>query len=430
MQFNEIIRLKFLFLSITWLSFFLSINLNPLEFENFNLINKMRIISPLFLTLSFIVYRIKIFKKNILNLDSLIFSIVFILYIIFNIGNSDNNLLNNFWPIYMMLTLFFIISLKDNFEKEFLLKFTIVILLVAFIFYFSLAIIDMIHHENYHFYAVWGSREGYGNILSPPRSSGLARIALILFTTFTLYCLTNKSKENYYLLLLISFFGICTLIFHSRTITFIYLIINIFFILFHFKIYISKKKIILFTLIIPLLINSAIIYRIHSYYLQDPAYAESKKNTQFEKTIGNLLIKSLIREQDDGNYSSGRFENWKLAYELIKINPLKGYGAQADRIYINQSVHSALIYSYLAGGLVAFIFIIIIYFRSLFFFIKFLYLKKLYTNYNVNFCISILVILNLRSILESSFAVFSIDYLIYIIAYFLLKNKLNLNIKN
>ena len=119
-----------------------------------------------------------------------------------------------------------------------------------------------------------------------------------------------------------------------------------------------------------------------------------------------------------------------MAYEIIKINPLKGYGAQADRLYINQSIHNAIIYSYLAGGFAAFIFMIIIYFRSLFFFIKFLYLKKLYTNFDVNFCISILIILNLRSILETSFAVFSIDYLIYIIAYFLLKNKLNLNIKN
>ena len=178
------------------------------------------------------------------------------------------------------------------------------------------------------------------------------------------------------------------------------------------------------------MINSAIIYGVHNYYLKDPNYSESKKKDKFQSYVGNIFVKSLIRGQDEGNYSSGRFENWKLAYEIIKINPLKGYGAQADRLYINQSIHNAPIYSYLAGGLVAFMFIIIIYFRSFFFFIKFLYLKKLYTNFDVNFCISILIILNLRSILETSFAVFSIDYLIYMIAYFVLKNKLSFNIKN
>ena len=60
---NKIIRPKFLFIAVTLLSFFLSINLNPLDFESFNLFEKIRIISPLLLSLVFIFYRIKILKR-------------------------------------------------------------------------------------------------------------------------------------------------------------------------------------------------------------------------------------------------------------------------------------------------------------------------------------------------------------------------------
>tara|TARA_B100000401_G_C52813988_1_gene725692 strand:+ start:6266 stop:7564 length:1299 start_codon:yes stop_codon:yes gene_type:complete len=429
---NKIIKPKFLFIAVTLLSFFLSINLNPLDFESFNLFKKIRIISPLLLSLVFIFYRIKILKREILNFDLLLFSLIFILYIFFNLQNSDNDLLNIFWPIYMLLGLLFINCLKDNFEKDFLIKFTIIILLIAFIFYFSLALIDMIFRNNYHFYGVWGGRGGYSGLENPPRSSGLARMALILYCSFALFYLTkyNKLEENYYLLILISFFGISSLVFQSRTVSFIFLVLNIIIILFYFNNFISKKKLIFFFLLIPLILNS-IYYVTVSYSIGKRFYdgenVNYDGNKKVTKPIQTLTLESIIRNKDT---SSGRYKNWKLAYEKIKVSPLKGYGAQADRIYIKQSIHNGLIYTYLSGGLIACLLFIIIYFRTLFFLIKFLYLKKSHTNFNANFCISILIILNLRSVLETSFAVFSIDYLIYIIAYFLLRNNLNLNIKN
>ena len=42
--------LKLLLISV-WFSYFLSINLNPAEFSNLNLINKIRILLPIFLTI-------------------------------------------------------------------------------------------------------------------------------------------------------------------------------------------------------------------------------------------------------------------------------------------------------------------------------------------------------------------------------------------
>ena len=92
-------------------------------------------------------------------------------------------------------------------------------------------------------------------------------------------------------------------------------------------------------------------------------------------TIPNIVQDGLLRdtlsypenkfiEKDKrlNKFSSDRFSNWKKAHKIIKKNYFKGYGAQADRLLINQSIHNALIYAVLSGGLFAGIVIILIYF--------------------------------------------------------------------
>ena len=83
----------------------------------------------------------------------------------------------------------------------------------------------------------------------------------------------------------------------------------------------------------------------------------------------------------------------------------------------------------MAGGIIGFILLIIIYLRTLFFLITLLFQKNI-NSFEISFNISIIIILNLRSILETSFAVFSIDYLAYIIAYFILKDKVTKYVKD
>ena len=89
-----------------------------------------------------------------------------------------------------------------------------------------------------------------------------------------------------------------------------------------------------------------------------------------------------------------------------------GYGSQGDRFLINQTASNGLIYSFSSAGII-----------GLFFFITFtliilnnsikslIFNFKKKPNYDYLLDISIIVIL-IRSLVESSYAVFGLDFLI------------------
>ena len=272
-----------------------------------------------------------------------------------------------------------------------------------------------------------GSVSGYSGINNPPRSSGLARMSVILFSYFLLQYLITKSKNknNYKTLLIISFFAICVNIFQSRTVSFIYLSTNILLVVFYYKKIILNKKILLFTIFIPIIFN--IIY---NYIKYEKGYSNVETLSNKVEIIGIITKDSLIRNTNDktpDSFSSGRFRNWEKSYKKIILNPLVGYGAQSDRIYLNQSVHNGLIYIILSGGLIAGLFFILIQIRFLIFFIRFIVNRNYKKDFFLCFSILLLLILLQRSILETSLAVFSIDYLFYILSYLVIKNKLSKN---
>ena len=141
----------------------------------------------------------------------------------------------------------------------------------------------------------------------------------------------------------------------------------------------------------------------------------------------NILLRDYHHHKNNPDkFSSNRFDNWNTAINIIKKNYLRGYGAQADRILINQSIHNSFLYSTLSGGILSGLSIIFIYIFSLILLIKF-YLSgtyKICDSALVHFAASILIIIGLRSILETSFAVFSIDFLIFIIAFLFFQESL------
>lgn len=191
-----------------------------------------------------------------------------------------------------------------------------------------------------------------------------------------------------------------------------------------------NKKVLIFTLLIPIIINSAYNYIKYQYSYQN-FYNESLKtyDTKIE-LLENVTKNSILRDSNNeslDSFSSGRFENWKKSYQMIILKPLVGFGAQSDRIYLNQSVHNSLIYTILSGGLLAGIIFILIQLRCLFFFIKFILNINYKEDLDLCFSIMLLIIIIQRSILETSFAVFSVDYLLYILSYLVIKNKINMN---
>ena len=217
-----------------------------------------------------------------------------------------------------------------------------------------------------------------------------------------------------------SFFVI---IFQSRTIAFIFYFFLILNITLNFKDFFYDKKLIIFCLIFPLILAASYNFTVtkiedkHSQ-LDNPALYIIK-DTILRDQHTNLKNKETDIQKKFNRFSSDIFFNWNKGIDIIKDNFLVGYGAQADRLLINQSIHNALLYAGLSGGIIAAMCIIVIYILSLYFFVKFkLFSKKTYNkSFEINLAINVLVVLNLRSLLETSFAVFSIDYLIFIIAY-------------
>lgn len=436
--FNENVEFKKLYFFFIWLSFFFSINLNPNEFDNFNLISKIRLFLPSILILSSFVL-IKINYKSLMKIDSLIFIIFISLYFVFNLVNVDNPNTNLFWSLYMFLALFFIVSIAHD-QTKFIFKITIFIIVIAFIFYFLLASAKLIFTDARHFYSVFGNNEIYQGIKDPPRSSGLARFALISFIFAYLYFLIiNKNKKNYVLLCIICFLSFATIVFQSRTSTFIFFVINILIISIYFKEIIKNKRVLIFILIIPFAIN--FIYMTSLVISNNNLSDLSNKNILQNKGVA-IFKNSIIRSNpprynydkisndekkklDLSIYSSGRSQDWEKTFKIVMVKPFKGYGAQADRIFLNQSVHNAFMYSWLSGGIISAIFILACYVKSLYFFFRFLILNKLKKNLLYSASMFFLIIITLRSLLESSFAIYSIDYLIFISSIYFLKNYKN-----
>jgi O-antigen ligase len=422
MLINSSLIRKFL-ISITWISFFMSINLNPMEFENFNTIQKLRILSPFLLIILLIFLIKKIDYSALMKTDFLILNLIFLSYCFFNIYNTDNYYINIFWPAYMFLSLFFIVSILDQKEREYLIKLTILIIFFGFIFYFSLAVFQMYKSSNLNFYGIMGGSDGYMGFKNPPRSSGLARLSLILFSFFFLFLVLKKMSHNKNLLFFIIFlFSIMTILFQSRTASFIWLITFVSIYFFYINIIKDKLKILIFVFILPILVVSI--------------YNNIKSNIIKNKNIGKIELNSLkkatidtvFRKSQEDNFSSGRYQNWHKSYNIIKERPFIGYGAQADRIILNQSIHNAFLYSLLSGGLITGILFLLVYSRIIFFFVKFFFNKDLKSNFNLSYSFVLVLILSLRSLLETSFAVYSIDYLIFILIFSNLSNFFSIKI--
>ena len=422
--------IKLLLISL-WISFFLSINLNPIEFLQYNLIDQARLVTPFFLAIFLISFKWKEIKiSNFLNLYSFLFYFIFLLYIIFTL-TSENSNINIFWPLYMLLSFFTLHNLTTAEDKKHLLILTIIIIALGFIFYFSTGLLEMYNKSKFHFYGIMGAELSYFGLSNPPRSSGLARFALILFSFFTYYYLIKEKNKNYILLIIICIFATLSLIFQSRTISFIYFMLIAYIILFYFTKFFKDKLLIVFSLILPLLINFS--YNLNLISKQDEI--QSTSNLEFccyNKQIVITALQNVVtrdhlyhRKKPD-RFGSGRFENWKVAHKIIKKNFLIGYGAQADRLLVEQSIHNSLLYSILAGGLLAGLSLIMIYILSILLLIKFYFsnIYRLSNNPLSHFAGSLLIILGLRSVLETSFAVFSIDFLIFIIAFIFFNNYL------
>ena len=141
-----------------------------------------------------------------------------------------------------------------------------------------------------------------------------------------------------------------------------------------------------------------------------------------------VLTDNFKRPIDPETYSSGRFNDWKNIISNIDQSIIYGYGAQGDRFLIDQSASNGILYAISSSGILGTI-------PFLFFsvFVFYIIFKKFIENFlndiSINYYYPLVVLLLLlRSILESSYAVFGVDFIvIYTFVNYLLKYSLKNN---
>ncbi len=163
---------------------------------------------------------------------------------------------------------------------------------------------------------------------------------------------------------------------------------------------------------------------LHSNKVFDKRIAEEisyKGISEFEKQ-DNINIEKEIPVRNFSDFSSGRINDWQeILYKFRKNNNFFGYGAQADRFLINQSASNGLVYALSSSGIIGLIFFI-----SFSFMVFLKSLKKILKfqacRFNIYLNSLIVLIILLRSILETSYAVFGIDLMILITSFSLINN--------
>jgi hypothetical protein len=415
---------KKILLCFLWALFFFSINVNP---ENFYVLSATQILSlvvpPLFILFYFIYNckkKIIYFYKN----KHLIFNI-FITYIILGIffiflNSNINSYLNIYWGILMLFPFLYIYSFRDNADQlKLFLILSLLILFFAFTNYF-LKIINLmiLNKELVPLYGISEPNFNYAdNIINiNPRSSGLSRMSIILYISLVIYLITNQ-KKNYFtnlILILTISLGSIGLAFQSRIMSSIFYFFSILLCLIYFK----KKELLNKNYILSLIIAPIILSSVYIYY-------SSNEHKHGSAEAGLSLSKIIIRETKD-NFSSGRTEIWLKTIEISKKNIFKGYGFQADRKLINESAHNVHIYALICGGIISMLLILLISLRSawtsLFIFFNYIYFKKKISTIGL-ISVFLIILLLQRGLFETSYGIYSIDYLFFIICFFI--NELN-----
>lgn len=432
--FNEsfnLLKKKFdkIFLSFFWILCFLPLNINPVEFSRLDIFAQSIFIIPQVICFCFIIYLLKANKFEIKNNKNNFFKKIFIFYVIilsififFNL--NINSYLNIFWGSLMLLPYIYISFFHNNLDQlKFFLLSSIFLLFAVYIFYLiKILNIMMIQGDLIHFYGTYVPKifEHLNSYLSP-RSSGMARMSFLLSIFFTFYLIFEKSNYPKTLKILIILLNTFGLLFQSRTMTFIFffLMITLFIIIILKKSFL-KIKTLLLLVFVPIIMASSYNYylNINSSIFKDH---NQKKNIIINKFVTNTSD-IILRKKLEADFSSNRFNNWSKILQISKKNFIKGFGFQSDKIIINQSAHSVYFYSLICGGLISLILIIAISLRcfwtSIFILYNFIFSD---TKNDTIYLLStlIIIIFLLRGILETSYGIYSIDYLFFINCFFI-----------
>ena len=360
---------------------------------------------------------------------------------------------------YFIVTFLIFIKLNNEEVKKInIINYIFVIIISLVTLYYAFE--EYFKNTNYYLYNADFLVQGEILGVSSSKSLGLSRNLVIITIPLMIFCFFFKKKNIIEYLAYFILTIIIALIIHSQSRTSNYFFYFLVFLIFFIKIMQKEYKdlIIIFfvTIIIPFILTHTIpkikIYFVNQTLLENDNRLEKndnrlekkdnrleKKDNRLEKKDNRLLSinpNNLTEYQDIKNYNlnaytSGRINLWKKTIEIffneenLKFKIL-GFGPRSDRYLIKENLSNALIYFFLAGGLLGLVGILLLYATSIKEVIKFISFKKNISSDLLGYSsIVILIFLIARSLVENSFAVFGTDHIIFITNLIFIKNKNN-----
>ena len=405
-------------------------------FSFLDLFSILRALGPYVIFVIFIFFyykklRLRTSSRN-LNFILTILVLNFLIQLIASFVYQNNTLLNNSNLILLScisLALFIIEFNLGNSKK--ILVFSWFILFLIFMWFSSIMFLWYFSDQNnfanlYHgwpdsFLIIEGLTE---NI---PRSSGIGRTALILSIPIMLSLLINK-KINVLLYFFYNYSFFIILTTQSRIVLlglFLFICVTIFYLGTLKQNPITKIKKIFLIILIPI-VFFLIMISLKTLQLENILKVNDSIGNYGKGNEGNDSINNdgknykFTRSIDPLTFTSNRYSDWQ---EILKRNSniLLGNGTMGDRWIINQTASNLILYNYASSGIVgAFLFALLI-FRSFFICSKIILFDEKKINYNNYVLLSACYIqffLMGRSLVESSFAIFGIDFLVFFSAYF------------
>jgi hypothetical protein len=458
------------------------------KFKLFEIINFLRALSPLVIfSILFLYLLINIKNLNFFKNRSIYLNVISICLLFYTLISILGLFLNNdqfffdriWWNISYLNVMIYLYLGSYFFGDKFIKNVFLILLLFIFCFYLPISFIAIIESITFEIKNVYHSR-----LLAPdnfildqglPRTSGVARA---LFFLFLLHLTFLCFKKNYFYinLFICSLYVFVISVFDSR-------ITTIFFLISLLVIFYSElnflKKIGTYLILILIFSYSGKIYEsvlILQAHITDKYQDEKEIDNLFignnEKRINNLFKgigkKKSDKEKSDKEKSDKNneeklifFQKKIICDEQVRINLISsgrlciwvdnlntafknysvflfGHGAQADRYNVKYSSktqeHSAsntFIYVLSSGGVISVIFVLVIYIILLINFLKYFIFTKNKISNKSSILISCLLMnsfILFRGITESSFAVFSLDYMLFLISTFIIFSNKNTNI--
>ena len=399
-------------------SFFGKKNTNLNELINFLRQSLNLIIFPVLIIFFFKKIKNIKFKNELLFISALAYFFFQIPGLLF----TENSLSNVIYIISALNILFIFFITNIYFDKKKYLIFFYISLLMLFL----ITILNYKTFVNFFYsesssslYTFFNSSETFFGKQSP-RSTGSSRTLLLLmlitFLVFNKFFEKNKFLKN----IIYVFISTFILLFQSRTT----IVLLITFILINyiyeknFSIKETLKYLIIYILMPIIFLYSILIFKhlIHSKdifkNLNNQNLNNQNLNNQNLKESFFEITDNFQRPIDPNTYSSGRLNDWKKILSKIDGSIIYGYGAQGDRFLINQTASNGIIYSISSSGILGTIPFIFFSILSIWITLnKFFVIIKSKTVIT-HFSLIVVILILLRSILESSYAVFSIDLIV------------------